>query len=122
MTNGRTGSHHSAGPGYSRSGIPTGAENGTYDMTASTTGLSLKKITRKYGAMMSIVSGVVVAPMSSWRDTMAPAAANSEARSTKPKKKNTANHTSGAPRPASTSDWPVTERTPTATADRKGVV
>src|SRR3546814_20641797 len=74
MTNERTGSHHSAVPRYSRSGIPTGAENGTYDMTASTTGLSLKKITRKYGAMLSIVSGVVVAPMPPWRDTLAPAA------------------------------------------------
>ncbi len=30
-----------------RIGIPTGAENGTYDMTVSTAGLFQKKITRK---------------------------------------------------------------------------
>ena len=93
------GSHHCASPRNRRIGIPTGAENGTYDMIASTVGLSLKKITRKYGAIISIVSGMVVEPMSSWRDTIAAAAANSAASSTKPNRKNTANHAIGPPSP-----------------------
>ena len=60
-----SGSHHCASPRKRRSGMPTGAENGTYDMMPTTSGLSLKKITRKYGAMISMVRGVVVEPMSS---------------------------------------------------------
>ena len=114
MTSDRIGSHHCASPRYRRSGIPTGAENGTYDITVSTTGLSLKKITRKYGAMMSIVSGAVVEPMSSIRETSEPAAANSDARSTNPKRKKIANQAIGAPRPWRTSLCPVTIRPTTA--------
>ena len=68
-------------------------------MIASTSGLSLKKMTRKYGSMMSIVTGVVVEPMSSWRDTIAPVAANSAASSTNPKRKKTTNQISGAAEP-----------------------
>ena len=51
ITRARIGSHHCASPRKMRTGIPTGAENGTYDMIVSTTGLSLKKMTKKYGAM-----------------------------------------------------------------------
>ena len=60
-----SGSHHCASPRNIRIGIPTGAENGTYDMMVSTSGLSLKKITSMYGALTSSVSGVIVEPMSS---------------------------------------------------------
>ena len=48
-----------------RTGMPTGAEKGTYDMTVSTVELSLKNTTRRYGAITRKVSGVVVEPMSS---------------------------------------------------------
>ena len=76
--------------------MPTGAENGTYDMIVSTTGLSLKKITRKYGAMISNVSGQ--SSSSRCPPDARPsrrAAANSEASSTNPNRKNTANQTIG---------------------------
>ena len=65
-------------------------------MIASTSGLSLKKMTRKYGAITSIVSGIVVEPMSSWRDTIDAAAANSDASRMKPNRKKIANHAIGA--------------------------
>ncbi len=98
-----SGSHHCASPTNSRIGMPTGAENGTYDMIVSTSGLSLKKMTRMYGAMISIVIGVVVEPMSSWRETIDAAAANSAASRMNPNRKNTANQMMGAPRVDSTS-------------------
>ncbi|MDF2563094.1 MAG: hypothetical protein K0R99_4540 [Microbacterium sp.] len=72
-------------------------------MIVSTSGLSLNTITRMYGAMISIVIGVVVEPMSSWRDTIEAAAANMAASRMKPNRKNTANQMIGAPRVVSTS-------------------
>jgi hypothetical protein len=60
----------------------------------------------------------VVEPMSSMRETIAAAAANSAASRMNPSRKNTANHASGAPMTCSTSLWPVTVSPTTAIAAR----
>ena len=65
MTIERIGSHHCASLKNRRIGIDTGAENGTYDMIAITSGLSLKKITRKYGIITMYMTGAIVCEMSS---------------------------------------------------------
>ncbi len=68
--------------------------------------------------MMSRRSGVVVDPMSSMRETIDAAAANSAARRMNPKRKNSANQAMGAPIPCSSSVWPVIVRPTTAIAAR----
>ena len=79
-------------------------------MIASTVGLSLKKITRKYGIITSIVTGVVTEPMSSARDTIAAVAANSAASITNPTAKNTTNQITDVPSPPSSTRWPVSDQ------------
>src|SRR6478735_9666308 len=84
-------SHQDASPRNSRTGIPTGALNGTYDMIVSTRSLSLKKMTPKYGIITSIITGVSTGPVSSTRETSDAADANSAASSTNPTRKNSTN-------------------------------
>src|SRR5690242_13911235 len=86
-----SGSHHSASPKNRRTGIPTGALNGTYDRIVMMSGLSLKNTTPKYGSITSIIAGVMTAPVSSCRDTSDAPAAKMLATSTKPNRKNTTN-------------------------------
>ena len=76
-------------------------------MIVSTVGLSLKKITRKYGIITSIVTGVVTEPMSSALETIADVAAKSDASITKPTAKNTTNQMTDVPSPPSSTRWPV---------------
>src|SRR5690606_16500847 len=100
MTIEAIGSHHWASWKKRRIGIDTGDENGTYDMIVITSGLSLKKITRKYGIITMYMIGAITELRSSWRETIAPVAANSVAISRNPVTKNSANHSSGVPSPA----------------------
>src|SRR5690606_3084295 len=102
-TSATSGSHHVASPRNIRIGMATGALNGTYDSTVSTVALSLKKITPKYGIIVSIIAGVSTVLTSSSRDTRDALAAYIAASSTNPTRKKPTNHTSGAPSGASTS-------------------
>src|SRR3954454_5880509 len=83
----RASSHGAATPIATRTGIKVGENSGISESTwhtefSGSAGSTL--IASMYGTMISVRIGAVTPPTSSWRDTIAPAAANSSAYITNP--------------------------------------
>src|SRR5699024_4168367 len=92
IPNASSGSHTCASPANHRTGIASGAENGTYDNGVITLALSWNSSTARYGPITRVITRPMLEPRSSCLLTIDPVTAHIVVNSTKPRHRNGTNH------------------------------